>query len=216
MHVYKARGSDPYFDFAAGAAFSVTDEFEFGGMVFPLRFAGPGRRDFYGDPSVYGRYRFLSGDFEMAAQATLLLPVDTYFQFAGGLPMKVHLGNRAHLNFGALLNFGVDDRGPDDRVDLLVTLPAEFAFNVTRAFFFGFASGLLFYDNDLDATANSTFSIPSSAFVGYTAEVGRSTSIDFAFDFGFPNMIVFYESDTEVSFRTWQATFGANIYLDVR
>lgn len=212
----KPRGVDPYLDFGVGAAFSLTDAFEFGGVVLPLRFAGPGRRAFYGDPSLYARFRFIGGDFEMAAQATVVFPADTYFQFAGGLPMKVHFGERAHLNFGVLANFGADTRGPDDRVDFLVTVPVEFAFNVTRAFFFGFASGFAFYDNDLDVDNDGVFRVPSSAFFGYSAKVGRSTNIDFSIDFGFPEMVVFYDGGSRASFRTWQAIFGANIYLDVR
>ncbi len=216
FHVLKLRGQDPYFDFAAGAAYSLTDAFEFGGVVFPLRFAGPGRRAFYGDPSIYARFRFISGDFEMAAQATVVIPADTYVQFAGGLPMKLHLGERAHLNFGVLMNVGVDTRGRDDRTDFLVTVPVEFAFNVSRQFFFGFASGFTFYDNDLDLDNDSAFRVPSTGFVGYTASVGRNAAIDFALDFGFPAMVVFGNGDAEVSFRHWQAIFGANIYLDVR
>lgn len=216
FHVLKIRGQDPYFDFAAGAAFSLTDAFEFGGILLPLRFAGPGRRAFYGDASFYGRFRFISGDFEMAAQATVVLPTDDYFQFAGGLPMKVHIGDQAHLNFGVLLNFGVDDRGPDDRIDVLFTVPMEFALNVSKQFFFGFASGVTFVDYDLDDDDDSGFRIPSSAFLGYTAAVGRSTYIDFALDFGFPTWVTFGNGDAEVSFRYWQTTFGANIYVDVR
>ena len=92
------RGT-PLVSFVAGTGYGLTDETEIGLILLPLtlsRLKGSG----LSTPSVFGRHRFLSSDlFEMAVGFNSELPFSSGLTFDLNLPMRVHIGPYANVDF---------------------------------------------------------------------------------------------------------------------
>ena len=147
----------------------------------------------------------------------MVFPTDHDFQFSAGLPFKIHFGDRAHLNSGPIFNITWIDRSApnDDQFPLLFSVPIEFAYNVSRAFYFGFTSGFSFVDFDPDPPNPVIYRVSSGGFIGYTAFLNRS-AIDFGLDLTFPSFVHVIDGDADLTLKHWQLIFGAVFRIATR
>lgn len=189
---------------SAGAAFGVIDGLEVGAMVLPLSLSPEAD---YLNPSVYGRFRILDGNFQLGAQVRATVPVQdgSNFGLDLGVPIKIMLGNGAHLNTG--IEFQIQFADPDAIFG--INIPLELAFNITESIFAGVSTGL--WQPNLDV---STTFIPLNLFAGYTMSLGTGMVLDATVDFGFPSFLVTSGPDTVVT-DFWQLTFGGVVRMDL-
>lgn len=195
---------DALIDLRAGAAFGIIDGLEAGAMILPLSLSPEAD---YGNPSVYGRFRILDGSFQLGAQVTAVIPVQdgSSFGLNLGVPIKIMLGNGAHLNTG--LEFEMTFADPDAFFG--IEIPLELAFNITESIFAGVATGV--YQPNLDFS--QTF-IPLGVFAGYTLSMGNGMVLDATVDFSFPAFLVTEGADNPVT-DIWQLTFGGVMRMDL-
>ncbi len=106
-----------------GAAFGITDDLEVGATILPLALSPNAG---YGDIPVYGRFRFLKGNFEVGAQLALNIPTSTDFGLTPGLVAVLH-SNNFRLDVG--LNFDVRFSDPDAITSLLIPITASLNFS---------------------------------------------------------------------------------------
>ncbi len=123
-----------------GLAYGATDDIEVGGLVLPLRLNDPTVDDL----EFYGRFRFLSGDFEIGAQVTLQIPAVTEFGLGVGLPMLVHATPRMRIDTG--FEIEILFWHPDTVASLDV--PLAFTWDVGRYGFLGPRTGFYLFNMD--------------------------------------------------------------------
>ncbi|MBW1880341.1 MAG: hypothetical protein JRJ84_18425 [Deltaproteobacteria bacterium] len=75
---------------ALGGGYGITDDLEVGASVIPLTLSPDVT---YGDPSIYGIYRFLADTAEIGGSLALTVPIDGDFTATPGLPVLLHLGD---------------------------------------------------------------------------------------------------------------------------
>lgn len=130
--------ADPNVWLGAGLAYGITDDIELGGLVLPLQVAD--ELDF-DDMEAYGRFRFLRRRFEMGAQVTLQIPVETDFALGLGLPMLAHVGRKARIDTGFELEMIFGEEADDGDVFSL-DVPFAMTWDIGQRGFLGFRTGL--------------------------------------------------------------------------
>lgn len=113
---------DPAVGIALGAAFGITDDLEVGATVVPLTLAPSAG---YGDIPLYGRFRFLRGNFQLAGHLGLNIPTSTDFGLTPGV-VGLFETNNLRLDFGVLvpLRFG-------DQLGKALNIPITVSYNFT-------------------------------------------------------------------------------------
>jgi hypothetical protein len=142
---------------AVGAAFGLHDDFEVGGVAFPILFSPSFR---YANPSVYATFRFLRGRGELGANLRVTFPVrpNTDAVIDPGLVFLLHAGESARLDAG--VRFPIAVTGEDPLVSLVV--PLAFAFNFTESLYAGVESGFT-----VPRFNTELWLVPFHGFVGY-------------------------------------------------
>lgn len=90
---------------AVGAAFGITDDLEVGATLIPLTLSPSAG---FGDIPLYGRFRFLKGNFELGAQLGINIPTSTDFGLTPGL-VGVYHANNFRLDVGLLFPLRFSD-----------------------------------------------------------------------------------------------------------
>lgn len=196
---------DPLYTFSVGAAYGVIDNLEVGAVAIPLLLSPEFK---FGNPTLYGMYRILSGNFELGAAATINLPVQsgTDFGLGVGVPIAYHLSDTMRLNSGAFLNFTF----ADPMVSVL-TIPVGLTVNVADNIFVGARTGI---GGNLKAFGD-TLAIPLTLQAGYTlANDNNGPLADLIVQFGFPAFLTPGSAGSKSETGLWQLTLGANIHLN--
>jgi|GEM_PF-1135513 len=202
-----------------GVGFGITDDIEVGGIVLPLVFEiEPGNDVLFGDPTIYGSFRLLSGNFELGAYVRLSVPVNTdVLEINGGVPMLIRLSDSTRLDTGIFFPVSVftgsDILGVSPDPTVALHLPLAFTVNIMDPLFVGLATG--FQIGDL-ANAGDTISVPLGFNVGYSIGSERPIA-DLRLELLFPH---FLNTSSNVDWDSpfagiWSITFRANVYIDV-
>jgi len=173
-------------------AYGATDDVEVGGLLLPLRLDPDPTVD---DLELYGRFRFLSREFEMAAQVTVQLPAETEFGLGLGLPMLAHATDHMRIDTG--FEFEMLFWDPDTVVSLDV--PLAFTWDVARYGFLGLRTGLYVWDME-------ALLIPAGMHGGVVVAKGH---LDVAGWFLWPGFFG-TERDDPFDIRTFELGFGLN------
>lgn len=188
------EGDDVNLGFGAGASYGIERNFELGALLFPFIFAP----DFdFGDMELFGRYGFVQGSAQLAAQLTLRIPTQTEFGLGIGMPMVFRVTKTFLLDTGLELEIIFYD---DELVNL--DLPAAFNFSISPAAFIGFRTGILVVDMDeaaINLGLQGGFSIDPT--VGLTAS------------FNWPAFLWTGGGDT-FNPDTFEILFGLSLYID--
>ncbi len=190
---------DVFLRLDASYNYGVLDDLTAGILAVPLALSPEAD---YGNPQVYGTYRFLNGPVEVGAHLRLTLPVNGGDFGAGvGALARFDLNKAAYINVGLLLNmtFG-------DSTVLGLNVPVEFAVSFTRQLFFTVDTGLFFPNFDGDA-----WSVPLGVGLGYTLEAPNGGPLaDIFFKFSLPTAI-----NNSAVFETfdWQAQLGGHFFF---
>ncbi|MEM1414750.1 MAG: hypothetical protein AAGH15_07610 [Myxococcota bacterium] len=226
LHVFRPfDGADPASGFNIGGSFGITDDLEVGVSAermgtdrgrwilgslfrgaFPLQFT----QDFdYGDIPLFARFRLIDGDLELALEASVLIPTQTDFGFAFGVPIRVHLGDALSLDTGAELAVWFVDVSPGvDETQVNLEVPARFALQFTEELYLGLNTGFRTIDFDLH-------SIPFGIEVGFTIMAG-SVPLDLVGAFQWPDFLFFGEGvDDNLRQDRFLVTFGVRAFIDV-
>lgn len=122
-----------------GGAYGVLDELEVGTLFIPITLSPSFE---FLDMEFYGRFKFLEGEFELAAQAAISLPTNTAagatdFALVAGAPAIFHMADDMRLDVGAELEIILGD---SDVVNLDV--PGVLQYQITETFFAGPKAGI--------------------------------------------------------------------------
>jgi hypothetical protein len=175
-----------------GLAYGATEDIEVGGLLLPLRLGPDTTVD---DLELYGRFRFLRGDFEMGAQVTLQLPAETTWGLGLGLPMLAHATQRMRIDTGIELEILFWDADTEVSLDL----PLAFTWDVGRIGFLGPRTGI--YVDDMNALL-----IPAGIHGGVVVAKGH---LDVGGWFMWPGFIG-TERDDPFDVRAFELGFGLN------
>lgn len=191
--------SDVRIGLNASFDYGILDNLTAGVLAMPLSLSPESD---YGNPSVYGTYRFLEGAFDLGAHLRLNLPVNSGdFSMGVGAVGRFFLNDAAFVNVGALLGvtFG-------DATSLGLSIPVELGISFTRNIFFSVDTGFTYVNFDTDAWA-----VPLGVGVGYSLEgVQGSPMLDLYLKFGLTNAIGSSGAFEDLS---WQALLGGRFYL---
>lgn len=200
--------SDTSVALSVGAGYGITDDFEVGATVLPLQLSP----DFdFGDPSIYGQYRFVTGAVEVGARADIWFPVQGPFRAQLGVPIWFRVSPLVALRTGAFLTF-IDVR----RVGLRVGLSAPFTaiINATESLWFGIDTGIAFALTD--PGPGDTFVMPLGFQVGYAIPGATGAPlVDLIGSFGFPLFIQSGGGDA-IFVDLWTVGLAARIYIDTQ
>ena len=189
---------------AAGASYGITDDLEVGAMVLPLTLSPEVK---YGNPSVYGQYRMVGGDVEVAARAEVWLPVEGDFRLQVGAPIWWKASPSVALRTGAFLMFVASDPN-----QMVISIPVALVINATDNFWLGISTGLSFAVSD--PGPGDTLAVPLGLELGYAlADSGGAPLVDLVGSWQFTSFIAGGGGDT-ISASSWVASLGARIYLD--
>jgi hypothetical protein len=178
----------------AGAALGVIDNLEVGLLALPIQMS-PG--DFR-DLEAYGRYQFLDGKFQLAGQATMMIPTGGQFGIGLGLPAIISLSDRVRIDTG--LEFEILTTPGRFNLDI----PAAFAFSVTDNIFVGPRTGIRV--DDFDGMA-----IPLGVFAGGTV----ADIVDISGSFTWNNFLYAGNALDTFNLDYVEITVGATMFLDV-
>ncbi|MEM9068935.1 MAG: hypothetical protein AAGE52_10530 [Myxococcota bacterium] len=195
-------------DLRIGMGFAVADNLELGGLLFPFSFA-PSDRPNSGNIQFYGRYRFLRRRVEMAAQVGIRIPIieNTDVRIDLAIPIKVQLLDTMHISTG----IGVPLVLADDDTIVGLSIPLEYAVNVTPSLFAGVSTGFF---TELHPNEASPAIVNLGFFVGYTFHFSDRTALDLQGGFQWPDLVGFGDNrDETTNVSAYQVTFGASIYF---
>ncbi|MBI2374345.1 MAG: hypothetical protein HYV07_10160 [Deltaproteobacteria bacterium] len=178
-----------------GGAYGIMDNLEIGTLLIPLGISPEGG---FGDMQLYGRYRFLSGDFSAAAQLTIQIPTSSVFGLGFGLPISAMLGPDLKLLSGVELE--VVFASPSALVNL--DLPVTFLAKVAETARLGVRTGLFMADLDTDGV-----SVPLGVLVEIDA--GPATIVP---AFVWP----YFLNSTGATLGTFLVNLGARFEFDVQ
>lgn len=179
-----------------GAAVGVMENLEVGTLLLPFALSP----DFdFGDIELYGRYEFLQGRYELAAQLTVNIPTDTDFGFGIGVPALFEIGDSIRVDTGAELEVVFYD---DTQVNL--DIPAAFSVEVADIAFVGVRTGLFVRDFD-DIDIN----------LGAQAGVTLLKMVDLTASFNWPFFISSRNYLDAFNLDWFQIIFGGTLYFDV-
>ncbi len=177
-----------------GAAISIIDDLELGGLVFPL----PIHPNFdFGNMEAYVRYQITHGTFQLGAQGTIQVPTQGRFGVGLGLPMRIAASDMVRIDTGVEFEIMADPG------DLHLDVPLAVAFDIDDSFFIGPRTGARLIDM-------REFQMPLGLFLGGTV----ANAVDLTGAFTVWNFI-HTATEPAIDFRVWELLFGANIYLDV-
>ena len=213
FNITKFDGVDDHnLDLNVGVGFGLVDNVEIGALVAPLALS-PSERETYGDPEIYARVQLTQGQAQIGGQLSVSIPVldDSDVILTPAIPIKLQLGDQAHLNTGVALPIEFQD----DDVVVRLNVPVELAVNVTPEFFIGANSALL---TDVTPDGFDAGVIPVGAFTGYSFALGNNSVLDVQAGFSFINLIGFGPNSVRpdtVDENSYQITVGATLYADV-
>ncbi len=193
---------DPVISLVAGASYGIDQDFEVGATVLPLVLSPEAD---YGNPSLYGMYRFAKGSFQAAALLQAVLPVQDGSDFTLGLgvPLRLAINDASRLDIrpGVGLVFG-------DSTVANLSIPVEFSVNFNRPFFFMVRTGLTVPDMEFDFAA-----IPLGFGAGYTLGSGDTPVADLQLNFDMPSFLNPNSDGDAIVADLWTLTVGARIFL---
>lgn len=185
-----APGNEAALRLGLGAAYGVTNDFEFGGLFLPLQFSPDSD---IGDLELYGRFGLSS---VLALQMTLQIPTQTDLGVGLGVPVKLPFGGGHRLETGIEIEFMFYD-DPVANLDV----PVAFNFALGSIVFAGFRTGLFF-----EAMEEIAINL------GVQAGVTIARDLDLTASMNFPRFLWTGPGD-EVSLRDYQLIAGLNVYL---
>lgn len=198
------NGSDFSVALGLGASVAIIDNLEAGFLLVPLSLSPA--TDF-GNMGFYGRYRFISGSFELGGQVALTIPTSGGFGMSFGLPALIRLSDTMRLDTGVVLNLTLD---PGTAVGLGV--PLLLAFQISDPFWFGIRTGLNL--GNFDAVGD-TISVPLGVAAGYSVAMsGTASLLDITGEFTWTQFINSGHPDTIVP-DNFAIILGAALYLDL-
>jgi hypothetical protein len=167
-----------------GFRFGIVESIEIGGIVAPVELLPKAA---YGNPSLWGKFRFVKGVFELAANfgttfithdaknPQLALPVvgsNAGILLEPGLLSRIHLGSKAKLDIGALVPIELGAGGQD----LGLKAPVQIAVNIIESVYVGADSGFGI-TSITKAPALSSY-VPLGLIAGYTLEGAKGPTLD--------------------------------------
>jgi hypothetical protein len=198
--------------------FGITEDIEVGAVVAPIDILPSVA---YGDPSVYGKFRFIRSDFEMAGYINttfvtrpsqnpdLYLPVlgsKAGVLFEPGLLCRVHAGDIARIDFGGVvpiqLGVGAHDVG--------IKVPVEVAFSIYEQLFLGARTGFGVVDF-ANPSLESSY-VPLGAFAGYAFAADRGPVLDLQGAFTWPRFVT-PGAASKLDYADYRIGFSASLYL---
>jgi hypothetical protein len=219
--------SDPIVGMAIGAGFGITADLEVGGQLVPLAFSPElrfGRPPTYeGLPWLYGRFRFLEGAFELAAQVRVFLPVPrpmtagpsiaADFAVEIGVPLRLHIAGRFRLDSGIFVPILTPSSDPEDDVDVAFIVPLDFLVSFFETVYGGVRTSVVSHRFE-------SVTIPLFVYGGVTIPgPDDGPLLDLTARFGFPRLFV-PTADTDagedvVRGTPWEVGVTANFYFDL-
>lgn len=220
LHVDFGRGGLTVMSLDAGAKFGITDDIEVEAVPLSFVFGDPNFQ--YGIGRIGGTYRFLKDDFEMGATASVNFG-DGFWAISAGVPMRLHLGEKARLDAGAHLYVGDSTNDPADDVAVGLAKPGATSFLPDAGIPVAFAYNFI---DELWAGARTGFGVASfgefedSVFVPLGLDVGgtipysdgRGPMVDVGASFGFPYFVNSLTGDG-VNPELWQLGIHARGYF---
>jgi hypothetical protein len=198
--------------------FGVLSDIEVGAIVAPIDVSPTVA---YGDPRVYGTFRFIRSTFEMAAtidttfithasqNPSLYLPVlgsKAGVVFTPGLYTRVHGSDLVKVDVGGLVLFQLGDGARD----IGLRVPIEVAFNVHEQVFLGARTG--FGVVDFSAPELQTSYLPLGAFVGYSVSSDGGPVLDLQGAFTWPKLVT-PGAASKLDYADYQVGFSLAVYL---
>jgi len=149
------------FGIEGGLGIGLTRDLELGALFLPLQLAPSVD---YQRPSVYLMGRLARGTAEVGVRGTITIPTNDqeYVTLEAGLPVLIHFGRAARLDFGAFLQLETSDP-----LQWYVRFPLALSFNVTPRLALGPYAG---FRLRLDARDNE---IPVGFLLSYTIGGGN-------------------------------------------
>lgn len=193
-HVSVRGASDLQF-LNPGVSLGVTDGFELG-LVTPVR-VGPELRG--EDPRFHFLYQFVDGRVEVGAFGYLRFGVFDHFTTLFGVPVAIHFSPRIRLDTGGFVQI---DYGAAANVNFIA--PAQLPIQITRRFYAGPETGLIFYNAFDDG---SGVALPLGAFAGYTVGAANAPLGDLYTRFRI--------NDLAEGFAVVELMFGAELFFDL-
>lgn len=166
---------DPIIGLNVGGAYGVHNDLSLGAMVLPITISP----DFnYNNPSVFGRYRFLHGNFEMAGEVSFILPVNegTDFTLRAGIPVR-NRSDSLRIDAGLFVQTDFDNFG--------LSIPLSLFFNVTPDIFAGVITGF-----NVSSFDPFTANIPIGIGAGYTLQGANGPTGDISVSVGIPGLLL--------------------------
>ncbi len=201
----RGTGRDTAIGLGIGASVGIIDNLEAGILFAPLRLSPDSG---FGNMGAYTRYRFVTGNFELAAQVAAVIPTEDGFGMSFGLPALFRLSDTMRLDTGVVVNAVFD---PAEAVGLGV--PFLLAFQLSDTFWGGLRSGINVLDFD---AAEDTISIPLGVAVGYTIVMsGAAPMLDLTADYTWTQFANTFGPDLDVELEVFSVTVGAALYLDL-
>jgi hypothetical protein len=198
--------------------FGILSDIEVGAVVAPVDVLPAVA---YGDPSVYGTFRFIRSSFEMAAHIntvfitrpsqnpSLYLPVigsKAGVLFEPGLLARIHASDLVKVDVGALVPLQVGDSARD--VGLRV--PIEVAFSVAEQVFLGARTG--FGVVDFSAPKLQDSYLPLGAFLGYSVAADKGPVVDLQGTFLWPKLVT-PGAASKLDYADYQVGLSVAVYL---
>jgi hypothetical protein len=199
--------------------FGILEDIEVGAVVAPIDLLPSVA---YGDPSVYGKFRFIrSSDFEMAGYINTAFVTgpsqnpNTYLPVlaskAGvllepGLLCRVHGSDIVKVDFGGIvpiqLGVGAHDVG--------IKVPVEVAFTIYEQLFLGARTGFGVVDF-ANPSLQSSY-VPLGAFAGYAFAADRGPVLDLQGAFTWPRLFT-PGAASKLDYADYRIGFSAALYL---
>lgn len=196
-------GRDTAVALHAGVELGIVEDFTIGALVFPLQLTPETQ---YGDAALYGLYRFLRGDVEIAGALGLTLPSlpNSDPVLSLGLPIRVHVSHRVRFDTGPSMAFAFGD---ETHASLFI--PFSLSINPGARFLFGMDTGLSFPDMDFDLTT-----VPLGLAFGYTVGRQEGAFADLWVHFEWPALWT-PGLDDAFHANVWQLSFLVDSYFDL-
>lgn len=179
----------------AGAAFGVNNDLSIGGIL-PLALSPDAA---LGNPELFGRYRFLHGSTEAAAQLSFAIPAKSGSSFNMNIAVPVRMRGEFRLDLTPTLGLNFSDP-----IAMSVALPVGLYYNFAPNVFAGLQTGV-----NLTNEFN-TIGIPLGLGAGYTLQAAEGPMLDATVSFTLP---AFFDKDAGIGTDVWQLGLGVNYHL---
>lgn len=190
--------------------YGVMKDLTVGALLVPL---GLSPKVEYGNPFIYGRYQFMHGKIELAAELGASIPVvkDTHFGLAPGVRAAFIINDAAKLDVGLFVDLSFDDP-----VVTRLDIPLALAISFTRELFFEVRTGV-----QMAKFKPELLTIPLGVELGYSIAKGHDEPfIDVFLGFGFPEFLgpetkattTGVETSTGLHTGDWDLEVGARIF----